>query len=135
MLMESWYASFRFGFAGAWNNTNPELVSTLQRLKGQCPNLFDNFVPRSEQDDHLISESDVLEDEMHKGAVASIRISDAYFDKYTDLPTRLSGDLSPDDSFFSLLRRAYARDYGQPDRMSLAQGRLEWFARLSFTDM
>jgi hypothetical protein len=132
--MASWYASFRFGFAGAWNNTQPELMATLHRLKGKCPNLFDNFVPQSEQDDIFIPESGVVDDKLHHGSVASIRVSDTYFKNYTKLPTATGINSPSSNTFYSLLCGAYCRDYSQPDRMSLSNGKLEWFARLSFTD-
>ena len=111
ILIASWYASFRFGFAGAWNNTHPTLMATLHRLKGQCPNLFDNFVPRSEQDEIFIPESDVIDDKLHQGSVSSIRVTDAYFKKYTRLPTTTDRTSASSNAFFSLLQTAYHRDY------------------------
>ena len=70
----------------------------------------------------------------HSGAVVSIRIANDFMERFTNLPTTKQSRLNQQNHFFSLLRGAYARDYRQPDRMDIANGKVEWYARLNFTD-
>ena len=136
LLRENVRQTIRFLVSGAFKDSHPESTRMAQHLNAECPTLLARILPKSEQTDTDLNESNpfgVASDKAHVYATVHNRIRKDVRDGNEEM---YSGPkkLAPTHPFMVLLRAAYAHDYNLIDLVRLGKMAFVWVQRLSFTD-
>ncbi|KAI8171048.1 hypothetical protein KHU50_005759 [Colletotrichum sp. SAR 10_65] len=120
-----------------------ELTLQMSRLYKSCPTLFDSILPRTDRREMALPQEEMdfemdveglVSDEDHQRPSAigqvSVRGVTHAINENKPLPTRPT---TMEDTFTRRLRRAYTRDYGEPD-IWVFSGRLQYSNKFAFSD-